>query len=1317
MSHTKHSFVNKVQDLVATAKKISQSTSLGGKPEDATRDRLIDPFLTALGYSSDYRTVEARIPSLTGTMGWVDYFLGGTNTSSPLMMLEAKSILDDGIWEKNKKQVLRYLRDYLLTVETAEQAIQWIIVTNFREWHFVKLGDREPFWSFEIDDLQKEKFASQVYEKLARSEFSRGQLEDYHSEREKTELGDRFLRDLKIWRLIIANGFNEANPKLSLEKTATASQRILNRFLFIRILEAYGRERFYSLGNLHHYWKRSFRNRPFLEQIQIKFRDTWASYNTELFDKSWIDNLDIGNEFLEPVILPDVYPSGSLADSINVHLQTEGYKSIYNYDFTTLTHDVLGVAYEQFLAHDLQYSGDGIDITQDNQTRKREGIYYTPDYVVENMVENSLDPVVSSLIEQAKVLLEEEEFQKAAEKIEQVFELRILDPACGSGTFLLKVFDHVLECIEEYNAKARELKEGIWENAKTGNGGFANLMDQSAPRVFNNAAERIVVEMIRGVDLDQQAVSLAKLSLWTRLLRNAPGKYGDGNTESRKLPALKLNIRHGNSLIGNEAGLKSGFTKERKEAEELINEVRNSDGSERNIVKAVDEFEGLLHSVKESLSEEILPLFVSDDILEAAVRKACDDEEAANDLLMSTSYEDLRSRLASSRNGKSQNSYSPDEDHALFLADVEDALVGDAQAISEIRSRYPFHWEIEFPDVFSTEVDPENRGFDLVIGNPPYYNVDSRFGRGAPELRWLKYSYPNSYTDKTDVLFYFLEKGTRLLLKDGVLSYIVSRAFLQADKAKGLREFLAQNTKIDRLLDFLGNKVFEAGIATAIIQISKKEREESHSFTACSVLNLDVVKKHFTNSEPLADLGDDEIRCVEVSQSDLGSETWSFGPFEGIFKVIDQNSKQLGELDGIRIGQGIQTGANDAFIGDFKGEFPENRIHPRISNSRIKSYEIIPSAEKLLYIDNSDEFEDLSKLIQRHLQKHEEQLRGRAAFEEGSCRWYSLHRPRVGKDKHHFVSKILCPYRAPENRFAVDPAGKLAGTQDTTAIYVDSDEPDWIYALCALLNSKVLNFRYRALGGIGKLTGKGMFEYFENQIRKLPIPLKDRHPDEFDALSALGKEVHNLTELRREICKEAINRAKSTISTDTTLGEYADVAGPYSDIVRWKSPNAKYDGHLKELRVEATHDGFVIRGLSTQDPDWREAEYEWINVAEFEILHEPLRRYLLASTLYTVEFDEGISRKHKLTGSDPENIVTATFKTVYCPRFDGEKQRNLLIMERLLDRIEEDKGRSNLENVMIDLIEKRSKIDTISSRIYDVQQYADTIRKALEVVL
>lgn len=1309
MSNGLESFADTVATLVDRAEDMAETVP-GGKPEDATEDRLIEPFLDALGYTNQYRVREASIRGATGATEWVDYVLEGEDSPVPFLMVEAKSLWDSGIWEANREQVLRYLRNYLLTVETADQAIEWIVVTNFSEWHILRLGDREPFWFFQQDDLRDEEFIEALYQRFARTEFSRGRLDVFHSEREKTDLGRRFLNDLKVWRAILANGFYNANSDLSLDQVAFASQQILNRFLFIRILETYGREDLYSLGVLHNFWKQSLHNRPFANLIREKFRGTWASYNTELFDESWADQLDLPAEYIEPIILPDAYPSEFLQELLEGQIERGGYRSIYNYDFTTLTHDILGVAYEQFLAHDLQRTASGIEIKEDQKTRKKEGIYYTPDYVVTDIVRNTLGPKVSPLIEEAIELLEEEEYERAAEKIESVFELRVLDPACGSGTFLLDAFEYVIVEIDRYNSAAEDAKEEIWGRVTEDNGGFGDVMEEELPTVFQDAAERVIVEMLRGVDLDSQAVSLAKLSLWTRLLRHKPGKYGAENGGTKRLPALQLNVRHGNSLVSSENVPDS----QGREAVQLVRRARNQEIDEAERIDAAEQFEDLCRDVSEPLDRQILPVFATAEQVVQGLEEVTEDAEQAQTILEDTDADELRRLLVNTTGGDDEQI---GENGSVTSSEMRETLHVECTVLDGIEWRKPFHWEIEFPDVFNPDVAPEDRGFDAVIGNPPYYSIDARFGKGAPELRWFKFAFPRSYTDKTDVLFYFLECGTELLRHEGVLSYIVSRAFMQADKGDGIREFLAEETEIQRILDFLGNRVFDAGIATAIIQLANEEWETEHTFNACSVLDLEAVKEYLMEGEAFAQLAEDEIRCVEVDQNDLEEEPWAFGPYEQIFDTIDSNGEPLGDIEGVRIGQGIQTGKNSVFIGDFRDSFPRARIYPRISNSNIIPFDFLPTDEDLLYVESDDDLPKLPESIREYLEDNRAELSSRASAERGTCEWYALQHPRKENDRNHFEQKILAPYRAPENRFSVDEEGTLTGTQDTTAIYLGKKNLDWVYALSSLLNSKVLNFRYRALGGIGKLTGEGMFEYFENQIRKLPIPSQDENEQEFDQLAELGRTARDLTRLKREVSKGVIYEAKSVVSTETSLEEYADLGGPYGDVVTWRSNNPDYIGHLKALSVEATEEGFIVSGEVTENPEWRGAEYEWKTLAEFEIPHQALKRFLLACAVYTTEFDEEISRKQKLTGSDPENILNAAFRTISCLRFDTDAERNLVIIERLLDRVADETGRSDLDEILVELQETLVEIDDIALEMYDVQAQEDIIDQALMIVL
>ncbi len=507
-------FLETLSGLLERAQVMLKEGTGQGKPEENTKDKLIAPFLGALGYSPEYRTLEGTIKSLTGTVEWVDYFLLPHRHKPPVLMIEAKSFGDSDLWVKFSSDVLRYLRDYHLMVDTDEPVL-WIALTNFREWHFLRLNDRQPFWSFTLEDLRKPEFARELYARLGRDHLPHERLHEFYTERQRKDIrAANFLADLKIWRIILANGIHMADPKLSLAQIKEASQTILNRFLLIRLLEAYGQERFYSLGQIYHLWEKGFKNTLFFELLQKKFRDTWLSYNTELFTESWVDDLKIPTEYLEPLILPDAIPSPRIAMCLNGQLF--GYRSIYNYDFTTLTQDVLGIAYEQFLAHELEYDGKFIRVVENQQTRKREGVYYTPNYIVRRIIHQTLAPKIIPKITRALEFLQANQYQQAHQEVISVLELKVLDPACGSGSFLLGAFDYIVQQLNRYMDTFKKIENQHKKSLLTPLNGYRMIQLE----------EQVLVRMLYGVDLDPQAVALAKLSLWTRLLRARPHQYG-----------------------------------------------------------------------------------------------------------------------------------------------------------------------------------------------------------------------------------------------------------------------------------------------------------------------------------------------------------------------------------------------------------------------------------------------------------------------------------------------------------------------------------------------------------------------------------------------------------------------------------------------------------------------------------------------------------------------------------------------------------------------------------------------------------------------
>jgi hypothetical protein len=1281
-------FLETIPTLLQRAQQMLAEGEGRGQPEESTKDKLLEPLLEVLGYGPDYRTREGNIKSLVGTNTWVDYFLLPERQKAPALMVEAKSLWESDLWNKYGSDVLRYLRDYHLMVGT-DDPVLWILLTNFREWHLLRLNDRTPFWSFTMQDLARPEFAGQVYDRLAREHLLRERLQEFYTERQREDVqAAHFLADLKTWRVILANGIYKTDASLSLAQIKEASQLILNRFLLVRLLEAYGNEPFYSLGQLYNFWEKSFRNKPFFDLLKEKFHDTWVSYNTELFAESWVDQLHIPTEYLEPLILPDAVPDSSVAACLNGQLL--GYRSIYNYDFTTLTQDVLGMAYEQFLAHELQHDGKFIRILENQQTRKREGVYYTPHYIVRRIVHQTLVPKIRPKVDRAIALLESGQHSQAHAEALSVLELKILDPACGSGSFLLAAFDYITQELGRYSEALKRIEKQQKSLLTPLNGYRIPMLE-----------EQVLVRMLYGVDLDTQAVLLAKLSLWTRLLHIRPSYYGE---KGKHLPALTLNIRVGNSLIDASADL-APLRSELEQAADYIRVAKDVNRSEAERSEAVAQLERRILQVNERINPNLVGFFASDESITSTLRAL---RREPNEKTL----EAVRVYLTEGRKPETLKDWSESE-----LGRLRSDLMVLGTARQEVILKRPFNWAVEFPDVF----DPrsERRGFDVIMGNPPYYNVDATFGRGALELRWLRVAYSDIYTDKTDILFYFIRRAFQLLASGGDLSFIISRAFIQGDKARHLRRFLAEKTTLLHVLDFLGHKVFKAGIATCILHARNSLPSKEHTLIVDNVLDFESVREILASSDPLAPLLQGAVSRVEIKQAGLGEERWPLSLYWEIFERIDRAGLTLKHEKWGTLISGIHSGADTVFEGSFQNIFPKKLLVERVPNSHVLRFGILSPQTQILYVTSRHKFEKLPLDIQNYLLQHKAILENRAGVKRLDCEWWQLHYPRETDEYDLFQPKILFPRRARENRFFVDELGALGFKDDVAALLKNRNDSHDLYYLCSLLNSKVLEFRYRALGGLGKLTGRGMFEYFENQVGDLPIPTFDdpqNHPDH-QRLSQLGQEAHQLFKERFEIITtfETTSRSLSEHKI-APFWHYHNPGGNYRTLVAWESPDPNREGHLLALRIEPTENGYRIWAEITEDEDWREGEREWTLLAQVSVSDPALRRSLLARAVYLTEFDEAFRRKQKFT-EEISNLVTAAFKALTAVRYDDDPARNLKIFETLEKRVTAEASRSDLEATLLRQKGVEEEINDIAYRLYGVRRYRKIIEEALRVVL
>ncbi len=476
----------------------------------------------------------------------------------------------------------------------------------------------------------------------------------------------------------------------------------------------------------------------------------------------------------------------------------------------------------------------------------------------------------------------------------------------------------------------------------------------------------------------------------------------------------------------------------------------------------------------------------------------------------------------------------------LFGVDINDASVGIAKLslwLQTAKRDRPLsnlmgnvkcansltcNWSELFPEIMA------NGGFDCVVGNPPYFNIQT-LGAKSEVTKEIQEKYPHIWQDKSDILFYFIAKAIEITKNK--VGFITSNAFLHSAKAVKLRNFILDEAPITKIVNFEKYMVFEdAFITSAIIILDKQVKAKE-----CLAYNFRE-KKYSLN---------------EINETLAESSNYFAVSFkkDTVFALVNKNISRLNDkIDAehpklntvFKIGKGMETAANKVFLfKEYPKQFPKEFVKKRMSGESIKKYLPEGLKEYVLYFEDVENFEELAQSIQNHLLANREFLENRATVKNEGRVWWRYSRP-MHKEFYHF-NKIWCSYRAKENIFCFDDTQEYIGLTNTTVIFDTNEELDLKYLL-ALLNSKTLNFRYKS---IGKQTGSGVYEYFENGVGKLPIPKVSKEEQEpfinlvntiieaketiakynkhFESLSAVDKiEIQEAIEKLETVVKESI---------------------------------------------------------------------------------------------------------------------------------------------------------------------------------------------------
>ena len=350
--------------------------------------------------------------------------------------------------------------------------------------------------------------------------IQQGALERYivstKSKRGTAQVDDSFLEEIESWRELLAKSIALRNPDLSTRDLNFTVQRTIDRIIFLRICEDRGIETYATL--------QEFQNGAnTYERLVEYFRRADERYNSGLFhfkdEKDQCETPDI----LTPRIKIDDKPLKDILKKL--------YYPECPYEFSVLGADILGSVYERFLGKVIRLTaGHRAVVEEKPEVRKAGGVYYTPTYIVDYIVKNT----VGKLLE--------------GKTPKQAADLRILDPACGSGSFLLGAYQCLLDWhVEQYVKDPEKWGKGKDPALYKSHEGDWKLTTQER--------KRILLNNIYGVDKDSQAVEVTKLSLLLKVLEGENGETISKQLKlfhQRALPDLGSNIKCGNSLIGSD---------------------------------------------------------------------------------------------------------------------------------------------------------------------------------------------------------------------------------------------------------------------------------------------------------------------------------------------------------------------------------------------------------------------------------------------------------------------------------------------------------------------------------------------------------------------------------------------------------------------------------------------------------------------------------------------------------------------------------------------------------------------------------------------
>lgn len=986
----------------------------------------------------------------------------------------------------------------------------YVITSNFEKLRFY-IDNSIDYEEFNLFTLNREQF-NLLYLCLNLQSIQQHlpkRLKD-ESVSQEDAITKKLYKDYSEFKRALYQNLVELNPEFDKLLLFKKTQKLLDRFLFIFFAE----DRLLLPTNLifriNQEWKNLMKMRmkvSLYDRYKVYFNDlnVGAKVTLPAFGKKTGDAIEAEFEIFAyngGLFVPDEVLDNVKIDDEVLHVYTE---KMSHYDFDSdVDVNILGHIFENSLNEidEIKSEIEGETVDKTKTRRKKDGVFYTPKYITKYIVDNTVGKLCTE--KKAELNLVDEDYsndKKIQTKTKKahldkltdyrtwLLQLTICDPACGSGAFL----NQALEFLIAEHRYVDELQ--------------AKLMGDSM--ILSDVETSILENNIYGVDLNDESVEIAKLSLWLRTAQ-----------KGRKLNSLNNNIKCGNSLIDDPevAGEKAFswekefpevFKEKNKFAFHITTALHDSRTSDRMVKYKARErrFEGtkpdpeVFPMTKEE--EELIASTVADIVREDKLNIAafnlcwdhmhillvCEEEEVPKIM------HKIKGRTARACNMLRNKGINPldvlhkdgstpfwTQKYGCKPVTTEEHFWNTYNYIenNKVKHDLPKNPKLEkiifgfvktYEDCFRTEY---NGGFDVVIGNPPYVRQEL-FKEIKPYLE----KHYECYNSIADLYTYFIEKGIDLMNSKGLFSFILPNKFLKATYGKEIRNVMLSESNLELLVDFDDYPIFEDATTYPLIFIINKVKSSSFYYSAISQKNI--------TKDPINLI---EYNKRKIDATNLDENNWNFSSDieNQVINKIKNNSVSLTKYVNGKINRGILTGKNDVFI--FNESFKKNLlekgveaelIKPILLGSSIKRYNINFTNDYILFTRRGIEIDKFPN-AKSYLLNYYEELKPRNNGEvigrkAGSYRWFEI-QDNVAYFEDFETMKIVYPRTNNQCNFQLDSSGFYLSDNN---FYIKSESK----TLLGILNSKLVFYYLKSI--CTTLQG-GYFDFRRDKIDTIPLP-------------------------------------------------------------------------------------------------------------------------------------------------------------------------------------------------------------------------------------